>query len=258
MEHHTYSPFDSISPHLLSGQALARLRDAILDGSLEPGRELNQVALARQLGTSRGTLRAALSKLEAEGLVINVPYRGSHVTDLSPKLMRDLYGLRTAIEAHALRLAVPRCTDADLAHCSQLVEEMRRVVVDGTVQAVIDCDLALHRHFVALSGNEMLLQTWSRIQLRLRRYLSRRYRVRQLRLTVPDSHLPFLEMVTRRDVAGSVDALITHISAPCEQTIANWEDIMSGGAEGQGAEETGRHQDDDRTEAGPRSDWAQQ
>jgi DNA-binding GntR family transcriptional regulator len=229
MKHDTHAPLDSVSPHLLSDEALTRLRDAILDGSFAPGQELNQVALAQQLGTSRGTLRSALSKLEEEGLVINVPYRGSHVTDLTPKLMRDLYGLRAALEAHTMRLAVPRCTDDDLSLCHQLVEEMRKVVADGSVQDIIDRDLAFHRHFVVLSDNDMLLRIWSTIQLQLWRYLERRYRFLDLRLTVPDSHLSLLEMVSRKDVAGSVATLIAHISDPCEQTVENWEQIMSGG-----------------------------
>ena len=229
MKHDTHMPLDSVSPHLLSDEALTRLRDAILHGSLDPGQELNQVALARQLGTSRGTLRAALSKLEEEGLVVNIPYRGTHVTDLTPKLMRDLYGLRTALEAHSMRLAVPRCTETDLLLCHQHVEEMRQVIVAGTVQDVIDRDLAFHRHFVVLSDNDMLLRTWSTIQLQLWRYLERRYRFPDLRQAVPDSHLLLLEKVRRKDVAGSVAFLITHISEPCEQTVENWEQIMSDG-----------------------------
>ncbi len=215
-----------ISPRTLAHHVLDRLRQAILDGVLEPGSRLNQVTLAEQLGTSRGTIRAALSKLEEEGLVCNEPFHQSFVVGLSPKSLQDLYGLRLAIEAYAMRLAVPHCTDQDVLHLQHLVKKMRDVTIREDVQEMIACDLAFHRRLVELSGNEMLPQTWSTLQLQLRRYLTRRYRDEDVRRRVPDSHLPLLDAIARCDVEAAVEAITTHISQPLQDTLANWDRYM--------------------------------
>ena len=171
----TNRPLELIPARTLAHDVLDRLRLAILDGVLQPGSQLNQVGLARELGASRGTIRGALSKLEEEGLVRNEPFRRSFVVDLNRKSLQDLYGLRTALEAYAVRLAVPCCTDHDIDYLVDLIGKMRRAVTVIEVPQLIACDLAFHRRLLELSGNDMLPKSWATLQLQLRRYLTRRY-----------------------------------------------------------------------------------
>jgi DNA-binding GntR family transcriptional regulator len=64
------------------------LREAIIDGSLAAGEELNQAQIAERLGISRGPLREALGQLEQEGLIVSTPYKGVVVTALTPTYVR--------------------------------------------------------------------------------------------------------------------------------------------------------------------------
>jgi len=90
-------------------------REAILEGRLEAGQQVSQLALARQLGVSRTPLREALRLLEREGLVrIRGPHRMVQVSALSMSDLDELYALRVAIEPIALRLTVPTLRTADL------------------------------------------------------------------------------------------------------------------------------------------------
>lgn len=90
-------------------------REAILEGRLEAGQEVSQLALARQLGVSRTPLREALRLLESEGLVkIRGPHRKVQVSALSMPDLDELYALRVAIEPIALRLTVPTLRTSDL------------------------------------------------------------------------------------------------------------------------------------------------
>ena len=54
-----------------------QLKTAILTGVFQPGQTLRQEDVAKQLGVSRGPLREALPKLEAEGMIISRPHRGA-------------------------------------------------------------------------------------------------------------------------------------------------------------------------------------
>ncbi len=71
----------SVPLHL---QLLNQLRHLILSGHWAPGNRLpSETELQRQLKISRSTIRQALHKVEAEGLIERVPGRGTFVASLS-------------------------------------------------------------------------------------------------------------------------------------------------------------------------------
>jgi DNA-binding GntR family transcriptional regulator len=94
-----------------SGVALARtttvdalaaaLRERILGGGLEPGARLIERDLVESYDVGRGTVRAALQRLEHEGLVTVATHRGAFVRQLDKQGLRELFELRTALELEA-------------------------------------------------------------------------------------------------------------------------------------------------------------
>src|SRR3546814_15298004 len=73
------------------------IRSWILIGRLEPGQRLDQEWLAAKLNVSRMPLRQALSRLEADGLVINRPHRSAIVAPLSVTMLEEIYAGRRAL-----------------------------------------------------------------------------------------------------------------------------------------------------------------
>lgn len=95
----------------------ATLRDRILDGDLAPGSRLVERAIVEEHDVSRVTVRAALQRLAAEGLVVVEPHRGARVAALGAEQLHDLFQLRTALEVEAARIALqerPAALDAEL------------------------------------------------------------------------------------------------------------------------------------------------
>lgn len=122
---------------------VSRLRSDILRGEFPAGTHLPpERQLAAGLGISRLTLRAALARLEAEGLVRARQGEGVRVLDLAehatpavlehlelaarPDILRSFLELRRAVAAEAVALACERATDADLATLSALADEQAR------------------------------------------------------------------------------------------------------------------------------------
>lgn len=87
---------------------VAALRPRILDGDLAPGERLREQQLSDDYGVARHTLRAALQKLAAEGLVTIEPNRGARVSELAATDLDALADLRIALEVEAARLALER------------------------------------------------------------------------------------------------------------------------------------------------------
>src|SRR5947199_10401231 len=90
------------------------IREAILDGRLEPGRRLKEEELARELGISRTPVREALLMLQAEGLVVSTPNRGAMVRVHDAEDLDDLYQLRALLEGHATRRAATRISEQEI------------------------------------------------------------------------------------------------------------------------------------------------
>ena len=86
----------------------AALRTAILDGTIAPGAPLREVELSERYGVARHTLRAALQRLAADGLVVVEPHRGARVATLDRAELVGLFDVRTALEVEAARLALER------------------------------------------------------------------------------------------------------------------------------------------------------
>ena len=101
-----------------------RLRDAILSGELPAGQAMSQNALAQSLGAGRTPVREALRMLQREGLVLSEPNRRVRITELSASDAEELYVMRIALEAVAVRITVPRFTDDDLALLEGLMAQM--------------------------------------------------------------------------------------------------------------------------------------
>lgn len=104
--------------------ALAALREAIHEGVLPPGARLRQEELSAVFDTSRIPVREALRMLEYEGFVTSEPRRGFVVTALDADQLEEVYELRSVLESHAVRAAIPLLTDLDLADLSRLYDEM--------------------------------------------------------------------------------------------------------------------------------------
>jgi GntR family transcriptional regulator, rspAB operon transcriptional repressor len=100
------------------------IREAILDGKLEPGTTMSQVMLADELGVSRTPLREALRMLQNEGLIESEPNRRVRVSEVSLADIEELYTIRVPLEVNALRLSMPAFTPEDVARLEGYMAEM--------------------------------------------------------------------------------------------------------------------------------------
>ena len=100
------------------------LREAIISGAFAPGEHLRQEALATAIGVSRIPVRAALLRLDAEGLVEFSTHRGAVVQTLSNAEISEIYELRDLLETYALRKSMARMTPERIARLRTLAAEL--------------------------------------------------------------------------------------------------------------------------------------
>lgn len=89
-----------------AGDVFQKLLDDIIDCDLKPGDKLRFEALKDRYGVSYSTLREALSRLEAQMLVVSEGQRGYVVAPMSVADLQDLTDIRVLIECEALRRSI--------------------------------------------------------------------------------------------------------------------------------------------------------
>lgn len=111
--------------------AYARLRELVVSGRLAPGSPLIETDLSKRLGVSRTPVRAALQRLQQEGLVAAVPVghmARAIVAPLTAEDMREVFVMTGALEAAAARLAA----ELDAPAREALADDMAEV--NGALQ----------------------------------------------------------------------------------------------------------------------------
>lgn len=148
------------------------LREAILNGTFAPGSQLREAHLAADLGISRAPLREAFSRLEEEGLLERVAFRGAFVSQVSPHTIEEIAVLRYLVEPYAAEQTAARLGDSMRGQVQERVQALRKAANRGDMAASIDAHLAFHRFFYEHSGNALLVEQWGGWETRLRLFLS--------------------------------------------------------------------------------------
>lgn len=146
---------------LLQGRTLTslvadRLERKVFDGTLVPGARLNEVALAAEMGVSRGPVRESIRILEKKGLVKVVANRGAFVCEVDSDDMLDLYRLRAAITGLACELSVERADSSVIGSLRGLLVQMDAAAASGDQASYYESNLVFHARLVDASGSARL------------------------------------------------------------------------------------------------------
>lgn len=139
---------------------LNKLRVAIVTGALPPGTHLVETELAARLEVSRGPVREALTRLEHEGLIVNYPYRGKFVAEITEEDIHEIYDLRRLIEGRAVESLGQRVDRTAIERLREIRTRMIHALSEGRNEDFADLDIEFHRQIMIMSDRERLLKIW--------------------------------------------------------------------------------------------------
>ncbi|AOY75184.1 GntR family transcriptional regulator [Clostridium formicaceticum] len=146
------------------------LREAILEGKLEPGRRLMEMQLAEELGVSRTPVREAIRKLELEGLVMMVPRKGAYVADVSVRDVMEVLEIRGALEGLAASLAAERMTDEQIEMLRATAQQFKEYHLEQDTQGMIEKDIEFHEIIFLATRNQKLYQVSQSLREQIYRF----------------------------------------------------------------------------------------
>jgi len=139
-------------------QVLEYLRKEIILGNYSKGDYLVEESLSKKLNVSRGPIREAIVKLEAENLVEKHSNGRTVVKGFDIKDIQDLYDSRILLENHALtKKSLNEMKESEnqlFLYIDQMKEALEKEERD------IEIDLAFHGLLVKMTKNNTLIQLW--------------------------------------------------------------------------------------------------
>lgn len=191
----------SVDRTLLRDGVYLRLRDAIVDGTFEPGEQLKDGDLAEWLGVSRTPVREALLRLGASGLVVAVPGRSTTVSAIDADEVRDARDVVAAIHALAVRETAGRLSGDDIAHMREANRRFAAALRRRDIAGALDADDELHRVPVDALGNRAVETVLEQFGPLIRRAELTRFTVDEG--AAVDRHERLIDLLVAGDAAGA-------------------------------------------------------
>lgn len=149
----------------LKEKAYQQLREKILSGALGQGENLTEQSLVQLLGMSRTPIRAAMEKLESEGLVQYTPNKGMTIVEMSLKRAVDIFDYRAILEPHIVSALAKRGLTAEQSlWLEQNLQEQEKTVEARDFYQFTVLDSELHMYLATCHGNQEIIYTMDRLQ----------------------------------------------------------------------------------------------
>lgn len=188
------------------------IKDGVRLGTYVPGQRLIENDFVSEMGFSRGPLREALRRLEAEGVVLLEKNRGAVVRRYSRDDIRNLYDVRDLLEPQAAKLAARRADGDDelRGRIERSRRRMRKTLQDAVSEYVRE-NTRFHVLVADSSGNPLLKRIIETLQLPVDRLAVFQFVTKGASETSLHEHEEIIEAILGGDAARAEKAMRVHL-----------------------------------------------
>lgn len=209
----------AIAHDQLERKVYKRLRAAIVSGELPSGQQLTEARIADELGVSKTPVREALIRLQSEGLVEIIPYRGARVHTPSVAEIREVLELRLCIEEYIARRCAEERPESIIAQLERSIEIALRAFKEQDQKLLIFEIRKFSRILSHSCGNTRMVSILDGLRsvLDLIGTASRRTEGRLERSIT--EHAAILEAIRSGDPKAAAAATAAHIQSLQQDTL---------------------------------------
>ena len=193
------------------------LKRKVLTLELEPGTSLDETRLSAEYGISRTPLRDVFRQLAGEGYIEIRDNRGTFVSPMNHKTMRDFFLTAPLIYASVARLAAQNARPEQIIRLRDVQQSFRQAVESDSAEDMIFWNDSFHFTIGEMADNQFLMPSLQRLLIdhaRIGQTFWRAHnadmagRIRQ----AADQHDRFIELIEARDDTGVVALTLEHWS----------------------------------------------
>ncbi len=157
-------------------QVFDQLQGLLIEGTWSSGDKLpSENELADAFGVSRMTIRQAMQKLKALGLIETHTGSGSFVREMYPEdslnelipLMyigkpsqTHVFQFREMIDSESVRIATPLADEKNLSKLEDMLRKMEKASAEDNAEAFSNYDLKFHMTIVKMTDNPMIIKAY--------------------------------------------------------------------------------------------------
>ncbi len=205
--------FEQLAQRTTPGAVYDAIKAHILDGTLPAGGQLREAHIAADMGISRAPLREALTKLEEDGLIVKIAFRGAFVAEVSAETIAEIATLRVLVEPYAVELSKDLIRGDRRSDLDAAVKNLHEATDRKDVAASIDAHLQFHRLFYVCAGNKLLLEMWEGWESKLRLFFAADHRAFPDLHDVATEHEKLAHLILTADMDNVRRELAHHIHA---------------------------------------------
>ncbi|MEV5836893.1 GntR family transcriptional regulator [Nocardia sp. NPDC052112] len=197
------------------GKAIAveRLRRAVRQGEVAPGQRLVEAELVEQFGVTRGSVRAAIDELVAEGLIERIHNRGARVRRVTKQQAVEILECRRALEGLIAAKAAENASPADVERLRRYADQLTAAVRESAPLKYSELNHEVHAVLAEIAGQSTASDLIGRLNTQVVRFqfqLSLRPGRPQTSLA---EHLAVIDAVIAHDPAGAEQAMRAHLDS---------------------------------------------
>lgn len=200
------------------GRVYSQIFDAVMDRRLLPGAKLTESTLCSIFDCSRATVRAALSALAHDKIVLLEANRGAFVWQPTDKETRDVFELRRDIESLILtRLSAMPDLDSRLETLHAMVASEREAYELGDRISWIRLSNAFHVELARCIGNDELTELMHTLCARTTLIIAF-HDIPGEKACSFYEHEEILQYLSQRKLGDAIQAMLHHLS-DCEHRM---------------------------------------
>jgi len=197
-----------------------RVRQDIVECELTPGKSFSEAELGRLYNASRTPVREACRRLEHEGLIRIIPFRGYSIAPLSVAEFHDLQELQLIFEPSAAALAAERAAPNELDEMQELATYEYRVDDKQSYREFLQTNYRLHSLIAQSTKNRRLFDVVTNAHVRLMRFFYLGLSFDSYGPTLVAEHIGLVEAIRRRDAEDARAMAADHIRKAIERSAS--------------------------------------
>jgi len=213
-----------VPPKSISDQIYEVLKERILLGEIAPGERIIENNIAEDLKTSRTPVREAFQRLMQDGLAERVPQGGVRVSIMTPRLVREVFGIRALLEVYAVELACDSIGIETIRRLRELARQARKLLSSpeeaSRLEALVSLwkiNTSFHETIYRATGSDYLLKLLDQLNSLVRRF--RFLSMRKTRIRAWDQHELIIKYLEDKDRVALRDLMKAHIEQAASDTL---------------------------------------
>ncbi len=155
------------SNHNLRDKAYKKIYNALLVGKFKPGERIFEEDISSQLNISRTPVRQAMRKLEEQGLIDIIPYKGSKVSEINQEEAMDLLEMCELLEVYLCKKACKEATNKDIEELKSTSKSFKKAYKNENMEKMQLSNFEFHMKIAECNKNVLSYKMYKNIRSRM-------------------------------------------------------------------------------------------